>query len=539
MQRMKHPRGIPFALFLSAATVLAACGSDTVGINAPTTPPAGDVTTTAAVTETTGGSVTTDPSGDISSFSDVQPAVLQFEGAGSFREPGGGQEAVGWRGSGFFISSDGLAVTNNHVVSGAATLKVYVGGDSGKSYNATVVGASECNDLALVQVDMPGEVPFLNWAAEDVQPGLDIYVAGFPLGDPEYTLVSGIISKANANGETNWASIDGTVQYDAQQQPGNSGGPVVDKNGDVVAVAYAGGDVGGTGTNQFFGINNSIAQQVVSELKNGDFESIGVNAKAFVDQEAGLAGVWVSGVAAGSPASTTGILPGDIVLSLNGLPVGQDGTMSSYCDVLRTAGAKPIQVEVLRFDTGEILTGEINGEKTLEVSQLLATDAVPEDLPTSAAYTYEEIVDDTGQILIEVPVEWAQRQTQGQALTDGNHAAIVAAPDMDAFLSTDTATGILVAGFLGSDYSTVLDAYEGQLNCTESGDVQDIDNGYLAGAGVVYSGCGDAGGSTGLVVLGTPDGGAAILLIAQLNTDADFDALNRAVASLIYVPSFG
>jgi serine protease Do len=509
-----------------------------VKLSTPTTVAGGDVTTTAAVTEPTGGSVAPD-GGDISSFADVQPAVLQFEGAGSFREPGGGQQAVGWRGSGFFISPDGLAVTNNHVVSGAATLKVYVGGDSGKSYNATVIGASECNDLALVQVDMPGDVPFLDWATEDVQPGLDIYVAGFPLGDPEYTLVSGIISKANANGETNWASIDGTVQYDAQQQPGNSGGPVVDENGDVVAVAYAGGDVGGTGTNQFFGINNSIAQDVVAQLKDGDFESIGVNAKAFVDQDAGLAGVWVSGVAAGSPASTTGILPGDIVLSLNGLPVGQDGTMSSYCDVLRTAGAKPIKVEVLRFDTGEILTGEINGDKPLEVSQLLVTDDVPADLPAQAAYTYEEVIDDTGQILIEVPVEWAQRQTQGQTLSDGDHAAIVAAPDMDAFLSTDTASGILVAGFLGSDWSAVLDAYEAQLNCADNGGVQDIDNGYLAGAGIVYSGCGEAGtGSTGLVVLGTPDGGAAILLVAQLNSDADFDALNQAVASLIYVPAF-
>ena len=64
----------------------------------------------------------------------------------------------------------------------------------------------------------------------------------------------------------------------------------------------------------------------------------------------------------------------------------------------------------------------------------------------------------------------------------------------------------------------------------------DLDNGYLAGAGILYSGCGDTGGTTGLVVLGTPDGGAAILLIAQLNTDADLEALNEAIASLIYVP---
>ena len=535
MRSMKHARHIPTAIFLSAATFLAACGSDSSGISVPTSAPAGDVTTTAAVTEPSGGSVAPSSSGDISTFADVQPAVLQLQGAGSFREPGSDSEAVGWRGTGFFISPDGLAVTNNHVVSGAATLEVFAGGDTTQSWNARVVGASECNDLALIQVDVDEPVPYLEWSSEDIVPGLEIYLAGFPLGDPEYTLVKGIISKAKARGDSNWASIDETVQYDAQSQPGNSGGPVVDTSGDVVAVHYSSDQQ--TNTSQFFGINSHLAEQVVEELKNGDFESIGLNGKAFVDEEAGLAGVWVSAVTAGGVASTTGLLPGDIILSLNKLPVGQDGTLKSYCDVLRTSGDNPIQIEILRFDTGEILTGELNGEKTLEVSQLLVSEDVPEDLPVSAAYTYEEIIDDTAQILIEVPVEWTQRETQGQTLADGDHAAVVAAPDLDAFYNTDTASGILVAGFLGSDWSTVLDAYEGQLNCTESGELQDIDNGYLAGAGLVYSGCGDAGGSTGLVVLGTPDGGAAILLIAQLNTEADFDALNRAVASLVYVPS--
>lgn len=533
---MKHARNVPLAIFLSAATVLAACGSDTVKVSAPTTLPAADVTTTAAVAPaSTTGTDAPDPSGAISSFADVQPAVLQLQGAGTFREPAGGTETVGWAGSGFFISADGLAVTNNHVVSGAATLEVFAGGDTDKSWNARVIGASECNDLALIQVDVDEPVPFLEWTSADVKPGLEIYLAGFPLGDPDYTLVKGIISKKTKR-DNALSSVDEALQYDAQSQPGNSGGPVIDTDGDVVAVHYQSNSQ--TNTSQFFGIDAHLAEQVVDELKNGDFEAIGINSQAIVDEESGVAGVWVSGVAAGTPASKVGLLPGDIIISLNGLPVGQDGTLTAYCDVLRTAGTEPMAIEVLRFDTGEILTGELNGEKTLEVSQLLVSEDVPVDLPASAAYTYEQVVDDTGQILIEVPVEWAQRQTMAQTLPDGDHAAIVAAPDIDAFLGTYTATGILVAGFLGQDWSAVLDAYEAQLNCTEAGDVQDIDNGYLAGAGVVYSGCGDVGGSTGLVVLGTPDGGAAILLVAQLNTDADFDALNRAVASLIYLPAF-
>lgn len=535
---MQHLRRTSIAAALVAATALAACGSDSkVVLPTTTTAAVADATTTT----TTGGTTETTDGGssgsDISSFSDVQPAVLQFQGAGSFREPGSDSEAVGWRGSGFFISPDGLAVTNNHVVSGAATLEVFAGGDTDTSYNAKVVGASECNDLALVQVNVQDPVPYLDWATEDITPGLEIYLAGFPLGDPEYTLVKGIISKAKADGETSWASIDETVQYDAQSQPGNSGGPVVDAQGDVVAVHYAGGDPG-TGTNQFFGISSHLAQQVVEELRNGDFESIGINGKAFVDDEAGLAGVWVSGVAAGTAASKVGLLPGDIITKLNGLPVGQDGTMSAYCDVLRTAGSEPIAVEVLRFDTGEVLTGELNGDKTLQVTQYLVSDDTSETLPPETqSYTYEGVIDDTGQIYLELPVEWAERDTGGQTLSDGDHAAIIAAPDLNAFLDTDTATGILVAGFLGTDYSSVLDAYEGSLNCTDAGDVVDVSSGVLTGKGILYSGCGDTGGYTGLVVMGTADGHAAILLIAQLNTEADLDALNQAVGTLIYVPA--
>lgn len=519
------------ALLLTAATFLAACGSDSSGIAVPTTPPAADATTTAPVTESS-GSVPTG-SGEIGSFADVQPAILQFQGAGSFREPGSDAEAVGWRGSGFFISPDGLAVTNNHVVSGAATLEVTAGGDTDVSWNARVIGASECNDLALVQVDVDEPVPYLDWSVEDISPGLEIYLAGFPLGDPEYTLVKGIISKANARGDTNWASIDETVQYDAQSQPGNSGGPVVDSGGDVVAVHYSASEQ--TNTSQFFGINSHLAQKVVQELMKGDFESVGLNGKAFVDEEAGLAGVWVSAVSAGGVASTTGLLPGDVILSLNGLPVGQDGTLRSYCDVLRTSGENAIKIEVLRFDTGEILTGELSGEKTLEVTQLLVAEDVPEDLPVSEAYSYEEVLDDSGQILMQVPTAWAQRQTQGQDLGDGIHPAIVAAPEIETFLSS-SATGIFVAGYLGADWSSVLATYQGQLSCTEAGEVQTIDNGYLAGGGLVYAGCGGTG-AVGLIALGTPDGSNAIVLLAQLNSEADFDALNQAVTTLLFLPT--
>ena len=81
---------------------------------------------------------------------------------------------------------------------------------------------------------------------------------------------------------------------------------------------------------------------MIDQLKQGDFESLGVNGEAVVDEETGVSGIWVAGVAPGSPADDVELLPGDIIQSMNGLPVGQTGTKQEYCDVLRTSGDKPI-----------------------------------------------------------------------------------------------------------------------------------------------------------------------------------------------------
>src|SRR4029079_3446653 len=98
----------------------------------------------------------------ISSFNEVQPAVIQIVSTGSLRDPEVGPTTTAGSGAGLIISPDGLAVTNNHVVTGAATLEVFIGGDKDKSYNATVLGVSECNDLALIQIKNVEDLPPLH-----------------------------------------------------------------------------------------------------------------------------------------------------------------------------------------------------------------------------------------------------------------------------------------------------------------------------------------------------------------------------------------
>ena len=142
------------------------------------------------------------PSGLVTNLTDLKKATIQIEAEGTFIDPQFGYMAnAAGRGSGFIIDPSGIAITNNHVVTGAALLKVWVGGDTTKEYNARILGVSECSDLAVIDIEGDG-FPYLSWYDKPTQVGLEVYLAGFPLGDPEFTMTKGIVSKEKANGET-------------------------------------------------------------------------------------------------------------------------------------------------------------------------------------------------------------------------------------------------------------------------------------------------------------------------------------------------
>ena len=525
-------------LVIVAAGVLAvaACGGggdddDSAATTAPevteapeTTAPA--PTTTAAPATTT---ATTEPG--IASFDQVQPAVIQILATGTIRDPEVGMTTTGGSGSGFVISPDGLAVTNNHVVTGAATLEVFIGGDTTKSYNARVLGVSECNDLALIQIANAEDLPSLEWQADEPSVGQEVYAAGFPLGDPEFTLTRGIVAKAQAAGDTPWASIDYTLEHDANIQPGNSGGPLVGADGRVVAVNYASSSA--TNTSQFFGIDSALAQDVVEQLKNGDFESLGINGSAVVDEESGVSGVWVSGVAPGSPVDKAGVLPGDIVTSLNGLPLATDGTMKDYCDVLRTSGTdKPIQIEVLRYDTQEVLRGELNTDSEIEQVFSFAEEVGDVDTSTATGYSgYQTLVDDTGSITVDVPNEWTDVDTAPFTMDDGSEAPFISAStDLATFNSSWDVPGLLYAALAPQPdiASTIalLAPQEGQ--CATDNGVSDYDDSVFVGQYQYWSGCGGNNAEYVVLVASPADASYTAVIAVQILSDADWEALDQA-----------
>jgi serine protease Do len=459
----------------------------------------------------------------------VAASTVQIFAQGSFVDPEFGAYEGAGSGTGFVIDEGGIAVTNNHVVTGAGMLQVVVPGDD-EPRNAKVVAVSECSDLAVI--DIAGDdIPALDWYEGDVTPGLDVYAAGYPLSDPEYTLTRGIVAKADAIGDTGWASIDHTLEHDASTQPGNSGGPLVTAGGKVVGVNFA--TWGRTNTDQFFAIDAQDAQAVIAQLMTGvDVDSLGINGQAVVSDDGTLAGVWVSGVASGSPADLAGLAPGDIVTRIEGVSIGTDGTMRDYCDVLRSHDASDtLSLEVLRFATSEVLTGQINGAPLTTAFSF--ADELDDQAADGAAYTeYTMVTDDTGTLSVSVPVEWFDLDGAPVDIDGVSSPSIVAAPNVSDFLGTWNAPGVqfvaseALAGYTADE---LLDL-AALPDCVSDGR-EDYDDGAFAGRYEMFSSCGGTATSAIVVAAFPPDSSYGVLVVVQVVSDADLAALDQVLRS--------
>lgn len=474
----------------------------------------------------------------VDSLDGVESAVVQIEAVGTFADPSEGrQQNVPGFGSGFIIDPTGIAVTNNHVVTGGALFRVFVSGRD-EPVNARVLGVSECSDIAVI--DLSGEeYPFLSWYEERPRVGLDVYAAGFPLGDPEFTLTRGIVSKASADGESNWASLDSVIMHDAEINPGNSGGPLVTEEGLVVGVNYAVDQE----NDQSFAIPGSVAQDLVETLRTGvDLDSIGINGEAYDDGD-GFSAIYVYSVASGSPADVTGILPGDFLLEVEGIAVGIDNTMQDYCDILASHDpADVLSVLVYRPDTDEILEGQLNG-RVLESSFSIA-DQVEGETGDGAVSTvtddteYVPLSDPTGLINIEVPKEWSDTDQRDWKVDDEVRGTqLIAAPDVEEFFDSWNVPGVVLSfsDNLQEDWTAddLVDTLDYRDQCTYVGRENLPDDSFFTGVYDTYEKCGvDTVAIVAALVPKTGDYMLGIEVYAP--SDAALDALDHILDTFYY-----
>lgn len=444
------------------------------------------------------GGVDIDPDDFPVGLDEVQSATLQITAQGEFYEPLTSEPlTAGWYGSGFVISASGLAITNNHVAAGASSFDIRPGGGTGPAIGAEVVSTSECLDLAVLQLP-PGEVyPFMAWRQGDIAPPLDVYSAGYPNGTPAFTLTGGIVSTANQSLEFDWASVDAAIEHDARIRGGNSGGPLIDENGRIVGVNYAGDDL----QDYNYAIAREQVLSVLDQLIAGEnVLSLGINGRALpLDSETGESvGIWVQSVQPGSPAEAAGIKGADVLIEMDGTPLSQSGTMQEYCDILASRGTDAtLDLVVARPLTGEVLEGQVNGEP------LSTTDGPdPIDPINGGIEAFVEILDDSGSMIVEVPESWGERLGAGYTDEQGTPwPTIAAAPNLDAYIA-GTGPGVLFVAnpeFAGADPATFQAVTEADLGqqCTFGG--SDVyEDGFYTGLYSIWTDC--EGGATYYVV---------------------------------------
>jgi S1-C subfamily serine protease len=252
-------------------------------------------------------------------------------------------------GTGMVLTSDGLVLTNNHVVEDAATLSVRDVATN-TTYVGSVVGYDLSEDVALIQLKNASGLTTIKTAnSNDVTSGEKIVGIGNAEGaggTPSYVAgsVVALNQAINAGDETNPAGsehLNGLIEVNAAIEPGDSGGPLVNDKGEVVGMDTAGSDLNGgfgfisgnTSTNRGYAIPINTALTVVSSIRDDDAVSgVHIGATAFLGVEFDSAaasfnspnstnGVTIAGTVVGTPAQEAGLAAGDVITSIDGKSV--------------------------------------------------------------------------------------------------------------------------------------------------------------------------------------------------------------------------
>ena len=236
-------------------------------------------------------------------------------------------------GSGIIISEDGYVLTNNHVISGADKITVYVNpgdGSEEQAYEATLVGSSESNDIAVLKIDATGLNAATFGDSDQIEVGELAVAIGNPMGQVHGSVTAGIISAVEQELTIDDVTIN-AIQTDAAINPGNSGGALFDSYGNVIGIVYAkSSSVSIEGIGYAIPVNNIkdlVAQMIndpdsVKDQTKGSQIMLGITIRDITEemskQYSMPVGVYITEVSSMSAAERAGLQKGDIITEFAG-----------------------------------------------------------------------------------------------------------------------------------------------------------------------------------------------------------------------------
>ncbi len=282
--------------------------------------------------------------------------VIQLSPFGGFSQgtTGGTPQDIG---SGFVVSSNGLIVTNKHVVSDPSLTYTITTSD-GKTYNVTQISRDPNNDIAFLKVNATGLKTVTLGDSSNLQVGESVIAIGTALGQFRNTVTTGVVSglgrgiSAGSVYEGYVEQLDNVIQTDAAINPGNSGGPLLNSAGQVIGINVA---VAESAQNIAFAIPiNTVKSSLTQYRETGSFPAkayLGVEYQMIPQQTAILnnvpQGAYVVQVMSGSPAEKAGIQTGDIITKLDGTSLTSTGSSPATLINAKKPG-DPISLEIWR-----------------------------------------------------------------------------------------------------------------------------------------------------------------------------------------------
>ncbi len=271
-------------------------------------------------------------------------------------------------GSGFIISADGFILTNNHVVENASRVDVHIGadenGNGGRTVQAKVVGRDPATDIALIKVDAGSSLPFVTLGdSERIRKGDWAIAVGNPF-ELENTLTVGVISaKGRALGfSEETRSFENFIQTDAAINFGNSGGPLMNINGEVIGINTA---IRGGAQGLGFATPINTAKRLLPQLKLGkvtrgylgiQIQEVNDDVREAFDLPAGTRGALVQVVEPGKPADKAGVQHGDVIVEIDGKPIRNNRELIDYISYLPVG--TNVKLTVIRNGQRQTLTAK-------------------------------------------------------------------------------------------------------------------------------------------------------------------------------------